>query len=146
MIKHEILSKTQGYFYARTLVMWRQLGESIYYFIIDNQNIDLMEMNMLTQETKVTLNQVFTPQEVKILNEERTYQMEQVDAIIFVESMDGSSKDIQDQCVGLMCKDDGDELLYISFRKVHDINKELFTIALSIDESDNLYWKTISIS
>jgi len=105
-----------------------------------------MELNMITQETKVTLNQVFTPQEVKILNEERTYQMEQVDAIIFVESMDGSSKDIQDQCVGLMCKDDGDELLYISFRKVHDINKELFTIALSIDESDNLYWKTISIS
>jgi len=107
MIKHEILSKTQGEWYPRTLVMWRKLGESIYYFIIDNQNIDLMEFNMLTQETKVTSKQVLAPEEVKILNEERMYKMEQVSAIIFVDSMDGSSKDIQEQCVGLMYYDGG---------------------------------------
>jgi len=33
--------------------------------------------------------------------------MEQVDAIIFVDSMDLSSKDIQEQCVGLMYYDGG---------------------------------------
>jgi len=51
---------------------------------------------MLTHETKITLNHVLALQEVKILSEERTYQMEQVFAIIFVDSMDGSSKDIQE--------------------------------------------------
>jgi len=37
-------------------------------------------------------------------------------------------------------------LLYISFRKIADLNKELFTIKLSRKESDYLYYKTISIS
>jgi len=56
---------------------------------------------------------------------------------------DDESLDMQQQFVGLMCKDDR---VYMSIRKMCDLDVPLFTIALSEDECSCPHWYTFSIS
>jgi len=100
------------------------------------------------------------PQDLTILNEEQSFKMEEVSAIIFVkntesdkpkgdsedESQFSDSLDIQQQLVGLMYINgdlskygDGGRLI-ISIRKISNLNEPLFTIKLSEDECVELRW------
>jgi len=61
------------------------------------------------------------------LNQENAYEMSKVSAVVFVQHKTGWYKKITQHYVGLMYSDGG---LYISFRKISDLNKEIFTVKL----------------
>jgi len=73
------------------------------------------------------------PQDLTVFNEEQTFKMDEVSAIIFVNNTVSDSIDIQQHYVGLMCF--YKERLYMSIRKISDLNEPVFNIALSVDES-----------
>jgi len=107
-------------------------------------------LNLISKETKVVshlnenLESVFLPEDLSILNEEQSFKMDQVSAIIFVDNPEYTSTYIPHYNVGLMYIHK--KRLYISIRAISELNKPLFTIALSTRECNGLCYNTISIS
>jgi len=88
---------------------------------------------MLSHQTNVISENEFEIQDLTILNEKTTFKMDEVDAIVFAKNSESDSPDIQQNFVGLMCMNS--DRLYMSIRKICDIDVPLFTIKLSEFES-----------
>ena len=106
-----------------------QKKEMMYFFTIDtaSQKINFIQLNLISGETTKS-EQEFIQHEAKLLNEERTYEMKEVGAVIFAENKTKKTLEIEQHYVGLVKWDEDEYCFYISFSKVSDLNKELFTI------------------
>jgi len=110
-----------------------------------------MELHLVSKETKVVsdlenFESEYVPEDLSILNEEKSFKMDEVSAIIFVENLNDVNKNsyIGHYNVGLMYIHK--KRLHISIRNIRELNKPLFTIALSTVECNGLCYRTISIS
>ena len=151
ILKDELLSTKTGWLrHANYEDFWLQLKDRIYYFKITQtteektEKIDLMQLNMLTEEKLCLLETKFEPQEMNLLMKQELNLLNRVDAINFVKNKTGKTLQITQHFVALLCVHDNDlskngELgEYISFRKVSDLNKEIFTVDLEILHFDNV--------
>ena len=62
--------------------------------------------------------------------------MEEVGAVFFVENKTAKTYEISEHYAGLVNANEKD--YYISFRKLSELNKELFTVKISTEGIDNL--------
>ena len=144
ILKDELLS-TKGWLrFTYYEDFWLQLKDRIYYFKITQtteektEKIDLMQLNMLTEEKLCLLETKFEPQEMNLLMKQGLNLLNKVEAINFVKNKTGKTLQITQHFVALLCvheikvNKNGTCGEYISFRKVSDLNKEIFTVDIEI--------------
>ena len=78
------------------------------------------------------------------MNTETTYKMEEVGAVFFVENKTAKTYEISEHYAGLVNANEKD--YYISFRKLSELSKELFTVKISTEGINKIKGTHLTIS
>ena len=79
------------------------MKEMMYYFSIASEKMNLIQFNLILGEKTSKSEHEFIPHETKLLNEEETtYEMKQVGAVIFAENKTKKTLQIEQHYAGLV--------------------------------------------